>query len=478
VACVAADDAFVEYFELGSAAVKRGELSEAYGHFRAALIADPSSEPVKQLLAKLEAAGVAAAKEEGIDEIERELLDDGDDDDFSAGAAMPPTGGAAQADRIKTLAALGRGSSASKSPTDSSEPSVPPPAEPPSPNLDDGAKVVVVGGSTPVGQRVVKMLAASGLTAVVDDGSGLDGAQGVVIVSEAAGGAGGVPPSAMAALMARLPDEDPRGGGVRRVVYLSAHGVERTAQMPFALSNVFGQLDKLRAAEQEVALRAMDRIPAFSLVRVGKIAADGEGVQSLCELAPGDALQGEVPASAVGSVLAQTLTRAEVVNASFSVGPSTAAGVGAGVGAAALWSDEFLKLEGPEIYRRPLSGVSAEEAALWLREWGRGFLKAGQRLTTPIQVEQVTDGVLLRFKPPGAAYEDDDEGEGEAKWPRPRGVAGEDGALRIVAEASPAARVRVVRAEMGAGVSPKEMSEEAVIARLQRDLPQLEGARR
>ena len=40
------------------------------------------------------------------------------------------------------------------------------------------------------------------------------------------------------------------------------HGVERTDKLPFSLQNVFGQLDKQRAAEQEVQLRALNQVPS------------------------------------------------------------------------------------------------------------------------------------------------------------------------------------------------------------------------
>ena len=53
-----------------------------------------------------------------------------------------------------------------------------------------------------------------------------------------------------------------------------------------------------------------------------------------------------------------------------------------------------------------------------------------------------------------------------------------DGALLLVAESRPAPRVRVTRAEMKEGAVVKEMSEEAVLTRLERDLGALEEQRR
>ena len=45
-----------------------------------------------------------------------------------------------------------------------------------------------------------------------------------------------------------------------------------------------------------------------------------------------------------------------------------------------------------------------------------------------------------------------------------------------MAEAAPFARVRVARAEMEGGAQPKEMSEKALVEKLERDLAKLEQA--
>ena len=256
----------------------------------------------------------------------------------------------------------------------------------------------------------------------------------------------------MAALVAAVPD------GVTRLVYLGVHGVERVNQLPYSMQNVFGQLDKLRAAEQEVLLRALKRIPSCSVVRVAQIREEG-GDDARCELAPGDALQGAVAASAVEAVLVQSLQRAEAVNASFSVGFASGAAL---VGPAASiadadvhWDDEFVRLAGPEIYRRPLARAGLDRAVEWVRLWARDFLKDGMRLTTPVELENVDGGVILRFLQPGGVGYDldfDQEETAEMKYAaakaaskegraRSRGTA--DGALVVVAEAEPYVRVRV-----------------------------------
>jgi len=321
----------------------------------------------------------------------------------------------------------------------------------------------------------------------------LVGASALIVISEAAGGKGGVQPEAMKQLMASVPDD----GSLLRLVYLSTHGVERTDKMPFNMQNLFGQLDKLRAAEQEVQLRALKRIASYTVVRVGsKLVEDEADACAVCELAPGDALQGDAPASAVGGVLVQTLSLQSAINATLSAAPMPG-GAGstlAGADAEAHWDDQWLKLSGPEVYRRGLVKPSAADTAIFLREWSQGFLKDGQQLTTPIELEEVEDGVQLRFMSKGGGYRDfDDEETDDEKWAaasaaakgkKPRATS--DGALLIVAEAASAAaggpRVRVARAEMeieGGGTRiVKEMSESEVLTRLDKGLDAFEKAQR
>ena len=71
------------------------------------------------------------------------------------------------------------------------------------------------------------------------DGAALAAADALVVISAAAGGAGGVEPAALPALMAAVP------ASITRLVYLSVHGVERTGKMPFSMQNLFGQVREL-----------------------------------------------------------------------------------------------------------------------------------------------------------------------------------------------------------------------------------------
>lgn len=87
------------------------------------------------------------------------------------------------------------------------------------------------------------------------------------------------------------------GAGLRRLVLVSSHGTLRCGQMPFSLRNLLGQLDKLRAAEQEVTLKASRDLPCHSILRVGKleVARGGGGAAAggLVTLSPGDDFDGK-----------------------------------------------------------------------------------------------------------------------------------------------------------------------------------------
>lgn len=305
-------------------------------------------------------------------------------------------------------------------------------------------------------------------------------ADALVILCDKPCGAGGVEQKAMGRLMKAV------GTRVRRLLVVSCHGVERTAQLPYTLQNAFGgALDKQRAAEQEAILRSQkagEELPAYAVARFGKL-TDGGGMAAAgaasqrVELAPGDALSADIPAAAASSVLVEALLRDEAINATFS----------AATGQAVSWDDEFVKLVGPELLRLPLARTSATEAAEWLRVWAQLFLRPGSGLTTPVQVVDIEGGVLLRFIDQGGGYKESDEEENaDAKWKdaaarrsaREQGrPAKGDGALRLVAEAEPSQRVRVCRAEMDEGVQVKPMSEETVLQRLERDLSAFESGR-
>lgn len=375
----------------------------------------------------------------------------------------------------------------------------------PDPTLPTDALVVIVGGGCELGGALLSELASGTpwrLRSLGGDSSlpdaverleyspfapsalkrALAGADAVVILSESGCGAGGVEPKAMERLMAAVGDE------TRRLLVVSSHGVERTNSLPWSLKNVFGQLDKQRAMEGEAVMRAKGSLPCHSVVRLGKLlpapaAVPSESLEDALLISPGDALSGEIGVGVAAQALVETLRRDEAVNATFGMAnaPPQAGGVLNSVDGPGL-DDQFLKLVGPEILRRPLRAMSSDEAVRWLKEWARTFTKPGRGLTTKVQLEEVAEGVILRFLSSGGGYADPDEEReqtADQKWQAATAPRREtpDGALLLVAESAPRRRVRVMRAEMEPGVLVKEMSEATVLERLERDLRAQEEAR-
>jgi len=384
---------------------------------------------------------------------------------------------------------------------------------PPRNDVPRGGIVAIAGGNTAVGKSLLRARFAAdagwSLRVLLNKGESigemarlgvegapaasgaelrkaLEGASALIIVSAAAGGKGGVETEQVKALVAAIPD------GLRRVVFLSSHGVERADKLPFSLVNAWGgPLDKLRAAEQEVILRAKGRLPSFSVVRVGKL-VDADGAPRRAEIASGDALQGDVTIGSASSVLLQSLSRQEAVNASFSVAPLARDLVGAAAPDESHWADEFLKLVGPELYRRALGGdaaaIDGDELRGWLREFALRFVQPGAGLTTPVELDDLEGGrgVILRFvqKNPNVRYanfdqrETDDEKWAKAKASSKQSKATPDGALYLHAETEPYARVRVTRAEMDKdGIVIKPMSEATILEALDKAIATLEKKR-
>jgi len=127
--------------------------------------------------------------------------------------------------------------------------------------------------------------------------------------------------------------------------------------------------------------------------------------------------------------------------------------------------------------------VTPYEAASWLRDFARQLLRPGQGLPTPVTVADLPNGVLLRFVTTGYGYDsyEKEEARGaEDKWAEgdERARGNPDGALRLVAESEPSARLRVARAEMAPGTLVKETSEELLLRRLAKGIDELEVAAR
>lgn len=354
-----------------------------------------------------------------------------------------------------------------------------------SPHLPLGARVVVAGVDSAFGALLCGDLARKGYEVVRGSdtcpigcadptlpASGalrreLDGADAIVFVCAGAAESG-VAPTLLAAASRVLPPT------LRRALLVSPRGVDRTFDLAFALRNAMGGLDRQRAAEQAMAAGCERAGATYTVMRAqlerGQGATVGASGFRLAptdfRLAPGDALDGAVDASAVSEAALQALRRKEAFGARFSIAAAGRADAGGRAGrpgtrsGGALgrfdgaWDDEFIKLVGPEVGRfataRP---VPVEWVRAWARRLDAGSAGARDGAVSAFAVYDLPSaasaaaarsvaaalpsGARIRFLASGVEFVGADEEE------RVKGDF--DGAIDVIVERS---RVRVVRAEM------------------------------
>lgn len=60
------------------------------------------------------------------------------------------------------------------------------------------------------------------------------------------------------------------------------------------------------------------------------------------------------------------------------------------------WDDEFLRLDGPEVYRMSLSGMSVDACRHWIQNsWSERWVKPGNGLTTPVKLVLTRLGIQV-----------------------------------------------------------------------------------
>jgi len=252
-----------------------------------------------------------------------------------------------------------------------------------------------------------------------------------------------VDPAAVEAVAKALPASS-------RCVLASCVGVERAGEFPFSMSNMWGALDRRRAAEQAVRLASQTRGFSHTVLRLGKLDAGASGAVALVPGDAFDAKQGVSPGVAAAAV-------AQAATAQYAAANATASLVGSGNGeevAQAAWDDLFLALDGPELCRLGTAGLSRDDVLTWAHDWGRAFEKGakGSGLTTPVNVGRTPAGVRLSFRPKDAP---------------PRSL---EGGVEVVVEDG---RVRAKRCDYGDEAVVKVMSEEVILRRLKKDVAAL-----
>lgn len=268
-----------------------------------------------------------------------------------------------------------------------------------------------------------------------------------------------------------------RAKKLRFVVVVSSLGTRRSDLFPFTVMNAFsGVLDKKR--DVELGIEELSKEEGFSctIIRVGKIAKKA-GMDAV-KMQYGDEMTEEVaPVSAAEAVLQSLMLQPAALNTSFSIistagKPPTQSD----------WDDEFLRLEGPELWREPLGTVSAAACRDWVKSsWSQKWVKSGSGLTTPVEIRETATGVQLVFVPAKSSYVsfkeekkrekarekgDEDDKDKSDKGP-PRDM---EGGIEISVEERPFPRIRAMRCNMAEETVIKETSEKIMMSSLKKDV--------
>jgi len=275
-------------------------------------------------------------------------------------------------------------------------------------------------------------------------------------------------------LILRAADEK-SSTNLRFVVLVSSLGSRRSDQFPWSMKNAFsGVLDKKRAVELGIEQLCKEEGFAYSVLHIGGISSD-TNAQDVSVVA-GDEQEGDVYGpSAAEAVVQALMLQPAALNASLSIVGAT------GPAPSQLqWDDQFLRLDGPELWRQGLGAGSAKAAKDFVKNaFAQRFLKPGSGLTTPVEMVEVANGVQLVFKPSSSTFvsfkeekaaEKARERGDEPKDDAPRREKDKEGGVEVVIEESPYPRVRALRCNMGEATVVKEQSEGIILSALKKDM--------
>lgn len=312
------------------------------------------------------------------------------------------------------------------------------------------------------------------------------------------------------------------------LVCVSTIGTERTNKFPYNMQNLMGggTLDKRRDVEEVVINTVKSRLVGvqapldYTIVKFGTPvvvvadSADNTKVKKdavVLSIMPGDQLDGDLTARAAANVLLQAIAYQPFArNATFcAVGGMKLTREGKEqIMEEEVWDDLFLRLDGPELLRindlaKNTENVDMkyEQLSEYIKGWSQMFEgeAKGTGLTTPVTVslsqrlpnpelEGVVrrSGVRIVFKPTrtGSAYKSREEEramERDRKTPTTsqsssgteqvvsRRKAKKEGGVEVLVEKTTKGelRVRVRRCNMGDDTVLKELSEEAILKRLE-----------
>jgi hypothetical protein len=276
------------------------------------------------------------------------------------------------------------------------------------------------------------------------------------------------------------------GSPPSQLVCVSTIGTERTNKMPYSMQNfVGGKLERRRQIEESIISTVKTRTLSppldYTICKFGEIKPGGGDLQ----FQPGDVLDGTTTAESAANILVQAVAFQRAArNATLCAVGSLPEEV-----TPELWDQEFLKLDGPELWRIGNLGDPSGFFQLveYIREWAE-LLAAGKGLTTPTRAERTNppadpkyqgvkarEGAKLVFLPTstGTAYRSkteerlSDSGDGNSSPPTFRNSKLEGG-VEVLVEVTTKdeMRIRARRCNMGDSTTIKELSEETILGRL------------
>lgn len=279
--------------------------------------------------------------------------------------------------------------------------------------------------------------------------------------------------SAVERLILRAADEK-APTRLRFVILVTSLGTRRSDEFPWSMQNTFtGVLDKKRSVELGIEQLCKEEGFAYSVIHLGAMSKDTKLLD--VSIVAGDEQSGDVAASSAAEGVVQALMlQPSALNASMSI-----IGVPGAAPSQLTWDDQFLRLDGPEIWRQELKEGTTKAARDFIKNtWGARFLKPGSGLTTPVDVNDIANGVALVFKPTRSTFVSFKE-EKAAEKAREKGKEQEDkkpkrqdkeGGIEVVVEDSPVPRVRALRCNMGEDTVVKESSEKVIMTALKKDM--------
>ena len=310
--------------------------------------------------------------------------------------------------------------------------------------------------------------------------------------------------SSLKVMIERLLRKTMQAGGAigqppTQFIGITTAGTERTDKFPYSMQNLMGgKLDKRRQIEEVIINTVKQRAPEaspldYTIIKYGEIkdgAVDGDDTLSI---QPGDVIDEPITSDAAIDVLLQAVAfqpfaRNSTLCASGSTSSSSTS--------TNYWTNQFLCLDGPELWRYDIDSSVAvdryDELVEYVQGWADLLADTGKGLTTPVVAEPYINGIsrncvakqdgaslLFKSTKTGKNYmsskeekqrEQETGGRGGSSTSAPSRRIVREGGVDVVVELvdddSPKLRVRARRCNYANDAVIKELSEQTIVKRL------------